>query len=148
MFWVTNSLIIMKGSYIFWMEYWHLFWQSWLHVFIVIILEKGKTVWNATLGWVPTGIITCYLPLIPFQHCSLRCSLAVVFKLLFTAAQQKPLFLSEMDMVLCWLTVFVYHYVNQGVLEFQNCSVLVYIPSGRPQLIQSKSYPSSSHIES
>lgn len=129
MFWVTDSLLIMKCFYIFWTEYWHLFWQSWLSVFIVIILEKGKTVWNATLGWVPAEIITCYLPLIPLQHCSLGCSVAVVFKLLFTAAQQKPLFLSEMDMFVRWLTVFVYHYVNK-VLEFQNCSGLH--STGRP----------------
>ena len=108
MFWVTDSLLIMKGFYISWMEYWHLFWQPWLSVFIVIILEKGKIIWNASLGCVPTGIITCYLPLIPLQHCSLWCSLAVVFKLLFTAAQQKPLFLSEMDMVLRWLTQSLY----------------------------------------
>ena len=108
MFWVTDSLLIMKGSCIFWMEYWQLFWQSWSSVFIVISPEKGKKVWNATLGWVPTGIITCCLILIPLQHCSLWYSLAVFFKPSFTAAQQKPLSLSEVGVVLCWLTQSLY----------------------------------------
>lgn len=87
---LSCSSLIMKSSNIFWVEYWHLFWQCWLSVFIVIILEKGKAVWNAALGWVPVGIITCYLPLIPLQLCFLWCSLAAGFKPLFTAAQQSP----------------------------------------------------------
>lgn len=97
---LSLSLLIMKSSYIFWMEYWHLFWQCWLSVFIVIILEKGKAVWNAALGWVPRGIITCYLPLIPLQHCFLWCSLAAGFKPLLCCSAE-PLLLSEMGTHLC-----------------------------------------------